>query len=376
MINELDDVYSALLSCFVITDVPKNKFKYNLFFIIKKMKHKKSNSHFEFVFNKMLLNSKPLKGQVILSIILFLLLVAVFLIAGYLLYLNLPGEPQVLDAVIPNTQLEVSNISSAVGQFYLNMKFNHNSISYNIASDCSEEKKDRMIEAFNELKNKVGIISFYSDFNNPDIEVSCSENTKHSIEKEYFIAGEGGAKEIIQTGRYNVITQGVILLYGEKKGIECDWPNIELHELLHVFGFDHSSDKNSLMFQYLESCSQKLDESIINTLKELYSKENFPDLYFDNVIGIKKGRYLDFNVTVKNSGTIDAENVFLSVFDNNDKIDEFDLKNIDFGAGVSFSVQNLKLNSRSSNDIKLVIDTDNLIKEIDENNNIATLNFE
>ncbi|MDP3027533.1 MAG: CARDB domain-containing protein [Nanoarchaeota archaeon] len=316
-----------------------------------------------------------LKGQAILNIVLFLLLVAVLFIAGYLLYLNLPGEPQVLDAVIPSNVLEVSNLSSAVGQFYPNMKFNHNHISYTIAPDCSNEKKSRMTEAFEELKDKVGIIIFYPVSDNPDIEVSCSEATKHSIEKDYFIAGEGGAKEIIQTGRYNVITQGVILLYGEKKGIECDWPNVELHELLHVFGFDHSSDKNSLMFQYLESCSQKLDESIINSLKELYSKENLPDLYFNNVTGIKKGRYLDFNVTVKNSGTIDAENVFLEVFDGENRLDSFDLKNIDFGAGVSFSVQNLKLNSRSSNNIKLIIDADNLIKEIDEENNLATLKF-
>lgn len=318
---------------------------------------------------------KNLRGQAILNIILFLLLVVVLLIAGYLLYLNLPGKPQVLDVILPQG-LEVSNLSSTVEQFYPNMKFNHNNISYNIASDCSQEKEGRMIGAFDELKNKVGIISFYPDSNNLDIEVSCSEITKHSIEKDYFIAGEGGAKEIIQTGRYNVITQGVILLYGERKSIECDWPNVELHELLHVFGFDHSSDKYSLMFQYLESCSQKLDESIINILKELYSKENFPDLYFGNVTGIKKGRYLDFNVTVKNSGTIDTENVFLSVFDGEDRLDDFDLKNITFGAGVSFSVQNLKLNFRNSNNIRLVIDSDNLIKEIDENNNIATLKFE
>jgi len=315
------------------------------------------------------------RGQAILNIILFLLLVAVLFIAGYLLYLNLPGEPQVLDAVIPSGVLEVSNLSSAVWQFYPNMKFNHNHISYSIAPDCSNEKKDRILEAFDELKNKVGIINFYLDSNNPDIEVSCSEATKHSIEKDYFIAGEGGAKEIIQTGRYNVITQGVILLYGERKGIKCDWPNVELHELLHVFGFDHSPDENSLMFQYLQSCSQKLDESIINILKELYSRENLPDLYFDNVAGIKRGRYLDFNITIKNSGTIDSKNVFLAVFDGEDRLDNFDLKSIAFGAGVSFSVQNLKLNSRDSNNIKLVIDSDNLIREIDEENNIAILKF-
>ena len=322
------------------------------------------------------MKSRISQSSGIIGVILFLILLIVLLAGSYLLYLNLPGKPQVLGVVNTNTKLKTDNLSSEVMQFYPNMKFNHNSISYSIGLDCSEEKKNNMIEAFNELQNKIEIISFYPVSSNPDIEVSCSESTKHSIQKDYFIAGEGGAKEIIQTGRYNVITQGVILLYGEKKGIECNWPNVELHELLHVFGFDHSSDENSLMFQYLQSCSQKFDESIINNLKELYSKENLADLYFDNTIGIKKGRYFDFNVTVKNSGTINAESVFLTVFDGNDKIDEFDLKNVDFGAGLNFFVQNLRLNSRSSNNITLAIDSDDHIKEIDEDNNIVNLNFE
>ncbi|MDD5191631.1 MAG: CARDB domain-containing protein [Candidatus Nanoarchaeia archaeon] len=316
------------------------------------------------------------QGGVILNIILFLLLIMILLIGGYFLYMNLPGKPQVLDVVTSSNQLEVSNLSYEVEQFYPNMKFNHNYISYSIGSDCSEEEKNNMIEAFNELQNKVGVISFSPKASEPDIEVSCSESIKNSIEKEYFIAGEGGAKEIIQTGRYNVITQGVILLYGEKKGVKCDWPNVELHELLHVFGFAHSSDKNSLMYPYLESCDQKLDESIINNIRELYSKENLADLYFENATGVKKGRYFDFNVTVRNLGTLDAESVYLSVFDDNDKMGNFNLKDIAFGAGVTYSVQNLKLNSRSSSDIKLVIDSEDLIKEIDKNNNFVEFKFE
>jgi len=288
---------------------------------------------------------KDKKGGWVLNAILVFLIIVVFLIAGYFLYLNLPGEAKNLRAIIEPPQLEVSNLSSEVKQFYSSMKFNHNSISYNIDSACNVEKTNRMIEAFNELENKVGIISFYSVSQNPDIEVSCSEEEKHSIDEDYFIAGEGGAKEIIQTERYNVITQGVILLYGDPhKASKCKWPNIELHELLHVFGFDHSEDENSLMYPYLESCSQRLDEGIISDLKHLYSKENLADLYFEEVIATKGGRYLNFNVSIKNSGVISAEKVFLSVFENDKKVDDFDLKDITFGAGVNFQVKNLKLN--------------------------------
>ena len=43
---------------------------------------------------------------------------------------------------------------------------------------------------------------------------------------------------------------------------------------------------------------------------------------------------------------------------------------------MGFQVQNLKLKSRSSDSIELIIDVSNLIKEIDEENNIAKLMFE
>ncbi len=319
---------------------------------------------------------KETKSNWILNVIFVLLIIGIILVVAYFIYLNLPGSPEGIKTIIEPPKLEVSNLNSEVKQFYPNMKFNHNSISYKIDSACTEEKTNRMIEAFDKLANKTEIISFYSVSVNPDIEVSCSKQEKHAIDKDYFIAGEGGAKEIIQTGRYNVITQGIILLYSNpEKFLECEWPNIELHELLHVFGFNHSEDENSLMYAYLESCEQRLDLSIVNDLKKLYSKENLADLYFEEVSAIKKGRYLDFNVSIKNSGIINANSVVISIFDNNKKIDDFDLKDIPFGAGVNFNVQNLKLNSRSSENIELIIDFDNLIKEIDEENNIAKLEF-
>ncbi|MFA5174542.1 MAG: CARDB domain-containing protein [Candidatus Pacearchaeota archaeon] len=321
-------------------------------------------------------NKNQEKAQVLLTVILVLVIILILLIGAYFFYLNIPGNPVNLKPVISGGELQVLNLSSEVKQFYPNMKFNHNEISYKIDASCTEEKKNNIIGAFDELSKKVGLIRFVLS-ENPDIDVSCTEDEKNAIKENYFIAGEGGAKEIIQTERFNVITQGIILLYGNPhKAVKCDWPNVELHELIHVFGFDHSSDKNSLMYPYLTSCNQRLDQSIVDNLKELYSIPNLPDLYFDNVNAIKKGRYLDFNVTIKNSGDISAENVLLTLLDENEKVDSFNLKKIDFGAGVTFSVSNLKLINRNSGDIKLVIDYDNSISEIDESNNVAELNFE
>lgn len=329
----------------------------------------------EAVSREEVLNKEPADKSQVLVIVALLLLLVVLVFLIFLLYKYIPGEPKELTASPLQIELKTTNLSYEFKQFYPNMKFNHNYISYQIEEYCEDEKKERMKNAFKQLADKVELISFYEVEETPDIEVSCSKESSHITKGDFFIAGEGGAKVVVPTGRYNVISSGAILLYDDAKGVKCDWPNIELHELLHVFGFEHSQDKNSLMNVYLESCLQELDESIIYDLKELYSAENLADLYFENVSAIKKGIYLDFNVTIKNSGVIDARDVTLSVFENDERVDNFDLKDISFGGGATFSVSNSKLRSRSSENIKIVIDPDESIREIDEANNIAKLEF-
>jgi len=328
------------------------------------------------------------KASLILKILLnlmFFTFLILLLFLSYQLYLNIPRSPENLDITIHEAEeteeletekkviSENTETESEVKQFYLNMKFNHNQISYKIEEDCETEKKQRMIQAFDELSSKVSKITFYSVLLNPDIEVICSQENKLNIDEKHFIAGEGGAKEIIQTGQYYIITNGVVYLYENIKTIKCNYPNVELHELIHVFGFDHSDNENSLMFPYLESCDQKLDDSIINKLGELYSKENLPDLYFENISAIKKGRYLDFDLIIKNSGSIDSKNVTLTIFDNEKIIEHRDLGVFKFGSGISLHSTNLKLVHLNPKQIRFIIDKDDNVKELDENNNIANI---
>tara|TARA_Y100000034_G_scaffold21160_1_gene24351 strand:+ start:17771 stop:18742 length:972 start_codon:yes stop_codon:yes gene_type:complete len=320
------------------------------------------------------------------KILMTLLIVLVLLFGGfgviYFIYQNIPGKPVNLEPVVVEAPIAQNQTYEEVMQFYPSMKFNHNKISYKVEEECKGDKRERMIEAFDELSSLVGVISFYEvEFKEGvDIEISCS-GQEGVVEGEYFIAGEGGAKEIILTERYNIINQGVVLLHGNPHGfLECSWANVELHELIHVFGFDHSENPDSLMYSLLESCSQRLDESIINELKTLYSQENLADLYLEDVEIVKKRRYIDFDLTVKNSGSIDAENVKLSVFDDGELVKSFDLGDeegkIKYGAGIKISIENLRLKSSSPDEIQLVIDSDNFIKEIDEENNIAKISFE
>ena len=318
-------------------------------------------------------------NKLLVGLLIFLIILLGIFVIIYLFYQNVPGSPINLNPVVVKAPVVQNQTYLEVLQFYPSMKFNHNLISYNMEDECSEEKRERMIEAFDTLSNLIKIVSFYEVVGESDIEVSCS-GQEDIEEGEYFIAGEGGAREIISTGRYNIISNGMVILHGNPHGfLECDWANVELHELIHVFGFDHSENPNSLMYNLLESCDQELDDSIINELKRLYSQENLADLYLEDVKIVKKRRYIDFNLTVKNSGSIDAENVKVSVFDDGELIKSFDLEDdegkIRYGAGIIISIENLKLKHSNPDEIQLVVDSDNFIEEIDEENNIAKITF-
>src|SRR3989344_6742110 len=217
-----------------------------------------------------------LASKILLNLIFFILL-GILLSSLYFLYTNIPGEPQVLEVEVGEID-EIQQQLSEVKQFYTNMKFNHNDISYAFLPNCGSAEKTRMKEAFQEVSLRITKISFREISSQGDITISCSEKADN-IQEDYFVAGEGGAKEIIPTGRFNIINEGIIYIYENpaKKRVKCDYPNIEIHELMHVFGFDHSSNKNSLMYPVLDSCNQKLDNSIIEKLNSLYSQPNLPD---------------------------------------------------------------------------------------------------
>ncbi|MEM0465320.1 MAG: matrixin family metalloprotease [Candidatus Pacearchaeota archaeon] len=319
--------------------------------------------------------------MLIVGLVLFLIgLFLLFLKIGNYIYQNIPGGIE-----NPNSSIFINSSSfknhslNGIKQFYPNMKFNHNDISYKFIKGCSDNEKVRVIQAFDNLSNSVGVISFYQTLrDDPDIEVYCLDNSfpVPSENSDFFIAGEGGAKEVIQTGRYNVISSGAIYIYSNlHNSPRCNWPNVELHEIIHVLGFNHSKNPNSLMYPVLQSCDQKLDSVIISELKRLYSEPNLPDLYFESVHAIKKGRYLDFNLTIKNSGVADSFNVSFTILDEGKIIETKNIRDLKYGAGVVMEVSNFKLTSRDSRNIDIVIDYFNKTKEIDKTNNIAKIRF-
>lgn len=256
--------------------------------------------------------------------------------------------------------------------FAKNLRFNHNFISYSIDEACDEGRVSDMVAAFNIFSSEVGIISFYefpgdydSDLGNvkSDIRVLCSDEFI-KLDNNLFAAGEGGPSRIINSSGFKVIEEGKVILYN---GADCHYPIVALHELCHVFGFDHSKDPKNIMYN-VSRCDQRMSPDMGELIRRLYSIEALANLRIGDVVGIVRGRYLDFNISVLNEGLIAVDSVNLTILGDGEVINVVDLGDIDIGYGRTLRVQNMRVDSNVRK-IDFVIDAENVVRELNENDN-------
>ncbi len=225
------------------------------------------------------------------------------------------------------------------GQFYPNMRYKDRVISYRMESTCKLNKWESAQRAFAILSEKTSL-KFYNSPENPQIRVFCSEIREESAERKgYFIAGEGGPTEVINSTVYAVILAGKIALYKDET---CDEPKIALHEILHALGFDHVNNTGSIM-NPVTNCNQHIDQYIVDEIERLYAVNSLPDLTIDRVIGSKNGRYMNFNISIINTGLEDAKNAVLDVYTDGKKEGHYSLGNIEIGTKKTLTVQNLAI---------------------------------
>lgn len=294
------------------------------------------------------------KGAMIFILVILAGIVAYL---GYFAFVNFYSSPSSFKVGYAGENNPAVN--SSVAQFYPNMRFPDKEISYYFGVECPGEKREKMTEAFYELENKT-LLRFY-EVSEGDIEIRCGkEYSKGSM----FVAGEGGPVKVINGTKFNVILSGqILLLYSHS----CS-SNVELHELLHVLGFGHSLNPESVMYN-ITSCEQRLDEPIVDEINRLYKTESLPDLYLSEVSASKKGMYLSLNFSVRNQGLKDAENVEVILSGNGKTYWNEPIEEVKIGEGRIFSIENLKV-SLGAERLELSVYYG---KEIDYKNNNATL---
>ncbi len=291
----------------------------------------------------------------------FIGLVAIFLVLLFVLYMVFPTqEIQFGTDRNNNFSLEKNNVSM---QFYENMRFPSPEISYSINEECTLQKKGEMIEAF-ELVSNVTDLNFFEDLENPQISIDCDEKSK--MEEGLFIAGEGGPTKIIPGDQFNVILLGRILLI---RNSNCQRPNVAIHELLHVLGFDHSNNTNNIMYP-VSKCKQTIGDEIPLEINRVYSTASLPDLKFEEVVATVNGRMLDINMSIKNDGLVSSKGAKIIILGGNKIVKEIELDPLEIGYEVKISLTNVWTTKLKIEELMVSIES-NYTELSKENNKIS-----
>jgi len=258
-----------------------------------------------------------------------------------------------------NFNFSLNNLETENMQFYKDMRFPNPEISYRI-DKCPLYKKNEIEKSFGIISN-LTTLSFYPALYNEEIYATCESRSKPK--GTLFIVGEGGPINITKTQNFNVIFKGELLLIKES---ECKNPNIALHEILHVLGFNHSLNKNNIMYN-VTKCGQTIGDDIINKINDLYSFPSYSDLSFENVSANMHGKYLDTNISIRNHGLKDSENATLKIYADEKFIKEFELNKIKVGYGTTLSLKNILILKLNVNELVYTIESN--FDELNKNNN-------
>lgn len=292
-------------------------------------------------------------------------LFALFIISLLVLYWIFPFGKTVFKTDT-NPEFNLGNISTQM-QFYKNMRFPTTNVSYRIEDNCSLEKKNEMTDAFNYLQN-LTILKFYNVDSGEDVTVSCDNEVIPSDSgKGFFVAGEGGPTKVIPGDNFYTILQGKILLL---KSSKCERPNIEIHELLHVLGFDHSKNPDNIMYP-ISDCSQTIGNEIPSKINNLYSFPSYPDLKLGNVSATIEGRYLNINLTIENIGLSNSTGEKILIYGDNDLLKEKDFEALGIGERLSIQFTNIFVSKIKIEELNVSVETNG--SELSLKNNQVSL---
>lgn len=171
--------------------------------------------------------------------------------------------------------------SNAIGLHWRHMPLTY---SFDNEEDCGNYQAKRIELAFETMEKETeGVIRFRKlekNERNKDIENNKENETTDIViycnkivflsEPGFYVAGE--AQHFVEE---NFITYGELYFYNTGKysysGGCPSYPNTELHEILHIFGFEHVEERNHIMNPNPTYCPTKLNKDIVEKLTRVYS---------------------------------------------------------------------------------------------------------
>jgi hypothetical protein len=157
-----------------------------------------------------------------------------------------------------------------VKYYILSSKDNTDETKYKTCSQIKEYNFKKAIEKIEEQTNdKITFqeISLEDKKNNPDLlddNVLIVECRDYKTDEGYIIPGDAS----YVSNQDNIIIRGYIRLY--HNGLDTKgFIGIELHEILHSFGYSHIENKPSIMNPLVNGLN-KIDEDIVAELIDIY----------------------------------------------------------------------------------------------------------
>jgi len=294
----------------------------------------------------------------------FLAIISILMILMLGFYWLIPTEKIVYGVENNNDNFSLEG-NQVLMQFYENMRFPDSKISYSISEDCNIRKKSDMRWAFDIIENET-VLDFYELSNSGKILVFCEERNK--VKEGLFIAGEGGPTNITKGEKFNFILNGQILLI---RNSDCEKPNVAIHELLHVLGFNHSDNPNNLMYP-VSRCEQTIGKEIVEEINRLYEIPSYPDLMIRKVSAQSNGMYLDLNISIFNDGFKVVDEPRLLIFADEKEIKKTELKKMEIGRGFNIEFINIALKKIKVEELKIKIESNQTELSLENNEVILT----
>lgn len=189
----------------------------------------------------------------------------------------------------PNDYLEYYEVPFSISEEYIGeledaysniteLHWGHMPLTYSIEDEdeCGNET-NTIIISFKIIQNSTeNVISFNktSDFQNADIKIDCKLVGT-------YLSGEQTLGEAFFNNEGNLITSAEITYFvkGPKEFrvveyCQTGFPRIEVHEMLHVFGFGHDNSPTHIMkmINTAGKCGvNKINRELVNCLKYIYS---------------------------------------------------------------------------------------------------------
>jgi predicted Zn-dependent protease len=292
-------------------------------------------SFFKKYYKSIFLNKK----MKLIDFLIFILLILAFSVSILFLWKNIPSETQSLEGYHANISGVFPERSS---QFYPNLRFRTDTISYSIEKNCTQKRRSDAQRAFQRIQEKTNLKFIESNTADSQIKIVCSEIPPSANNKDHFVAGEGGPVDIVNATNFAVITESKVSLFRPDK---CEQPQIATHEILHALGFNHNKNESSIMYPYTE-CNQVIDQYIIDDINKIYTQQAISDLAIENVQANLTGNRLSFEVVVANHGLDSVKNASLFILAE-DTQTEFPLENFDIGSRRRLTVSNIKIPRRT-----------------------------